>query len=223
MFIITALMLVLIYAILGIVPFGEQSVLATDLKNQYVSYFAYFKSIFEGTDSIIYSFSKTLSGNMIGLFGYYLISPFNFLLLLFDVSNFPLALSIVTILKTSAISLTMSGYLIFKKVPNLPNILLSMTYAFSGYVVAYQQNIMWLDVLILLPLVIMGIDIIVEKGSFYWYTFFLALTIIVNYYLGFMVCIFFVFYLFASNLGSLLDSNFKLKIYLKRYLKLMLD
>lgn len=222
MFIITALMLVLIYAILGIVPFGEQSVLATDLKNQYVSYFAYFKSIFEGTDSIIYSFSKTLSGNMIGLFGYYLISPFNFLLLLFDVSNFPLALSIVTILKTSAIALTMSGYLIFKKVPNLPNILLSMTYAFSGYVVAYQQNIMWLDVLILLPLVIMGIDIIVEKGSFYWYTIFLALTIIVNYYLGFMVCIFSVIYFVATNLGSLLDSNFKMKNYLKRVLDFML-
>src|SRR5699024_143709 len=115
-----------------------------------------------------------------------------------------------------------SGYLIFNKVPNLPNILLSMTYAFSGYVVAYQQNIMWLDVLILLPLVIMGIDIIVEKGSFYWYTIFLALTIIVNYYLGFMVCIFSVIYFVATNLGSLLDSNFKMKNYLKRVLDFML-
>lgn len=100
--------------------------------------------------------------------------------------------------------------------PNLPSVLLSITYSFSGYVVTYHQNIMWLDVLILLPLVIMGIDILVEKGTFYWYTIFLALTVIVNYYLGFMVCLFSVIYFISTNLRSLLDTKLKMKVYLNR-------
>ena len=215
-FVTTLLLMVLLSFILRIVPFGENSFLTTDLKNQYVSYFSYFKSVFAGNDSMFYSFSKTLSGNMVGLFGYYLMSPFNLIFLFFNVSQLPLAITIVSILKIAAISLTMSWYLAIKKVYSIPNLVFSISYAISGYVVSYQQNLMWLDILILLPIVIFSLDLILENKAIYLYTFFLVLSIIVNYYLGIMVCIFAVIYFIASILGQLIDNREPINVYLNK-------
>jgi uncharacterized membrane protein YfhO len=58
----------------------------------------------------------------------------------------------------------------------------------------YQQNIMWLDGVILLPIVILGIEKIIKESSSRCYILSLAAAIIFNYYIGFMLCIFSVLY-----------------------------
>ena len=43
-------------------------------------------------------------------------------------------------------------------------------YAFSAYFLAYYWNIMWLDGMIMLPLIVLGIERIFNKGDIKLYT-----------------------------------------------------
>ncbi len=67
-------------------------------------------------------------------------------------------------------------------------------YALSAFVIAYWTNIMWLDAVIFLPLMVLGIRRLVDGRGWYLYTFILALGIITNFYMGYMLCIFSVIY-----------------------------
>ena len=82
-FIAAPLLLLLVYALRGVYPFGQGSVLALDLNAQYIYYYEAFRDAILGNKSLLYSFSRTLGGEMIGLYAYYLASPFTFILLIF--------------------------------------------------------------------------------------------------------------------------------------------
>lgn len=187
------LLMLIIYAFLGIYPFGERCVLALDMNNQYISYFSYLKEILRGNHSLFYTFSKTLGGDMIGLFAYYLMSPLNLLLLLFPLSQLPTAIEILTLLKLGLCGL--SFFLcIFQKDNSWHGWIFSTAYALMSYNIVYQTNLMWLDEMILLPLMVLGIRRIFQKKSPFLYLTVLFFAIILNYYIGFMLCIFSVLY-----------------------------
>lgn len=206
-FLFPVMILGAVYFMMDILPFGNETLLTTDMNAQYVAFFSYLKDSLLGNQSLLYSFSKTMSGEMIGLTAYYLMSPFNLVFLVFNKTNFPLAISIVTLLKTGSAGLTMYFYLRKKKLPNNANLLLAATYALCGYSIVYQQNIMWLDAVILFPLVIHGIDkILYEKKINISYAIFLFLTLVTNFYIGFMVCIFAVIYFIASILAQVIKE-----------------
>ena len=78
-FAVPCLILLISYFIFGVYPFGERSVLALDLNGQYVYYYDYMYDVFAGKESIFYSWSRNLSGEFMGIIGYYLASPFNLL------------------------------------------------------------------------------------------------------------------------------------------------
>jgi len=198
-FLLPAMILGAVYFVMNIQPFGNETLLTTDMNDQYVAFFSYLKDSLLGDKSLFYSFSKTMSGEMIGLTAYYLFSPFNLLFLFFSKTSFPLVITIVTLLKTACAGLTMFIYLKKKKLSLNANLLLTTAYALCGYSIVYQQNIMWLDAVILLPLVIHGLDnILYSKKRSISYAIFLFFTLITNFYIGFMVCIFAVIYFISS-------------------------
>lgn len=206
-FLLPIVLLSIVYLILRMIPFGNETLLTTDMNSQYMAFFSYLKDSLLGDSSLFYSFSKTMSGEMVGLTGYYLMSPFNLLFLLFPQTSFPLAVMIITLLKTGAAGLSMYFYLRRKFLTKNANLLLSTAYALCAYSIVYQQNIMWLEGVILLPLVIYGIDkILYTKKIGISYALFLGLTLITNYYIGYMICIFSVLYFAASMLGQVIDS-----------------
>ena len=66
--------LYLIYMIIcKIHPFGEHSLFRSDVKGQYFEYWIYMKNAFMGKDSFIYSFTKSIGGNVFGIWTYYLL------------------------------------------------------------------------------------------------------------------------------------------------------
>ena len=66
----------------GLYPFGEHSVLCLDLNGQYVYYFEAIRDAFHGDGSILYNWSRNLSGGYQGVIGYYLASPFTLIVIL---------------------------------------------------------------------------------------------------------------------------------------------
>lgn len=59
---------------------------------------------------------------------------------------------------------------------------------------AYNWDVMWLDVVVLAPLILLGVERLVNEGKCYLYCITLGLSILSNYYLSIMLCIFLVLY-----------------------------
>lgn len=196
-------------------PFGNSTILTVDLGQQYVDMFASFKdTIIKHPQTFFYSFSNALGGDMFGLFTYYLMSPLNLILLFFNPVNLPSGILLLTLLKYSLSSLSMV-YAI-KKTTNQNNwttTSFGLMYALSGWMVAYQLNLLWLDALILLPLIIVGLDNLLKRGKYKHYVIPLVLILCINYYMGYMICIFLVLYfLFAITKEKLSKKELLTKI-----------
>lgn len=222
-FFIPALLITIIYACIGIYPFGKKSLLTVDLAGQYVAFFNAYKNIFSEGISIFYSFSKTLGGNMFGLITYYLLSPVNLILLFFSRTNITEAIFLINVVKIGLCGLTAFTYFrkTFKDQSFIP-LVFSLVYALCAYNIVYSQNLLWLDGVIILPLVFLGIDRLVEKEKPLLFYGMLTLTIFCNYYIGYMTCIaslvYFLYKLYLKNNYKLsLKDNKKDIIYFFKY------
>ena len=209
-FIIPAAILFAAYALFGMYPFGVKSVLALDLNAQYVTYFDYMYDVFGGNESLFYTWSGSLSGEFFGTFVYYLASPFNFIVWLFPREIITEGIMTMLLVKSGAAALSAAFYL--KKhrgFSDYTTILFSVMFALCGYFVAHTINPMWLDGLIALPLVIMGVERICQKKGFLLYTLSILYIFIANYYIGYMVGIFsalyILFYAFSRKIGKVSD------------------
>ncbi len=187
-FIIPCVLMILLYLSVGVIG-GNKNILTVDLADQYIAFFNALKNILSGTINPFFSFSKTLGGNLFGIITYYLISPFNIIVLLFNKTDLPIAILIINILKISFAGLT--SYIYFNKTfknNNITSLTFSIIYSIMAYNIVYSQNIMWLDGVILLPIVFLGIDKLIEKKPTLFYLS-LTISIICNYYIGYMTCI----------------------------------
>lgn len=171
-----------------IVPFGEHTWLVYNMKRQYADFYGYFKSILSGENNIFYSFSTTLGSGTVGLFIYYFTSPFLLIIALFPREMFPLALSLVIGLKLSLSALTMDIFL--QRFCGKSTYLCSVSYGLCGYLIANSMNIMWLDVLILLPIVMLMTERLMNEGRILGYIISVAIILYLNYYIAYMVLIF---------------------------------
>ncbi|MGL5648657.1 MAG: YfhO family protein [Clostridium sp.] len=194
-FLIPVSILIVDYYFIGIFPFGNKTILYRDLQGQYVSYFSEFRNAILGNGGLLYSFTKGIGGNMIGILTYYLMSPFNSIVLIFPKNMLTEAILLITILKIGMCGITFNYFLRYTfKENKYKSLIFSTAYSLIGFVVVYQSNIMWLDGVYLLPLVMVGINKIVNNKRKRMYVITLSLAIITNFYIGFMICIFSVLY-----------------------------
>ena len=200
-FALSFLVILTIYILIGITPFGERSFMVSDMYSQYSAFLGHFKDVFEHGGSIAFAPEMSLGLGSFGLWAYYLMSPFNFIVLLFKKTDISQAVSVIIALKLSASAMTAAVYLRQKSSSILTISALSLAWSLNGYVTIYAINIMWLDAVIMLPLIVLGIENIVSNRSSALYIISLSATIIFNYYIGYMVCIFCVLW-FVANVFS---------------------
>lgn len=194
-------------AIFGIFPFGDRSPLALDLNAQYVYYYEYMHDVLAGKESLFYSWSRSLSGEFIGLFAYYLASPFNLIVWLFPRSCITEGILVMQLAKSAAVGLTSAFYLKKQRgFSDITVIIFSVSFAMCGYFAAHTINPMWLDGLIALPLVLAGVERVCDKRKFLLYTLSLIYIFVANYYIGYMIGIFsamyFLYYLLSKRTAA---------------------
>ena len=187
-----AIVLVLM-AVLRVYPFGDNTFLIWDMDWQYSSFFAHLHDILHGNASPWYSFSRAIGGDMVGVLAYYLISPFNLLFYFFDAEHIYAGIAFVLLLKIGCTGWTMHYYLETKK-EMAGNIIFSTAYALSGFMAAYFFNIIWLDGVLVLPLMVAGIERLVKEKKYLLYTISIAFGVMTSFYMGYMLCIFSVLY-----------------------------
>lgn len=194
-FLLPCLILVVVWMSLGLAPFGHLNLLVSDLGSQYLPFLTEFKRFFTEGGESLYSFSNGIGGPMEATIAYYLMSPFNFISLLFPYEQLPLAVLLMITIKIASMSTTMYYYLDkHYQTSDGMTYAFSVAYSFCGFVVVYLLNFMWLDVLILFPLLVLGLERLWKQQRYGLYAVTLFLSILTNYYLGYMVCIFAVGY-----------------------------
>lgn len=197
---ITLSIFMLIALIFNFIPFGganDRTMLTIDLGQQYIDFFSLYRQAIIGGEPelILYSFQKAIGGEMFGLWAYYLLSPFNLVLLFFPGPHLALGVTFLTIVKLLSASTTFFYFSQTKyQLRPISAMVFSQLYTFMSYMVVFWLNIMWLDALIFLPLIAVGLDKVINKKGRWLYVSMLALLLISQYYIGYMVCVFLAFY-----------------------------
>ncbi len=200
-FIIGLLIIGFIYQLNDVTPFGDKSLLCVDFYHQYGPMLGELFDRLHNFSNFSYSFTMGLGLPFFRNFLNYLSSPFNIIMLFFNRNNLVTSYSFIIGLKAVMASVTMVYYLSKKfNTKKLYLIPLGIIYAFQAYFSAYYWNIMWLDGLVFLPLITLGIESIVKENKWKLYTFSLAIMLVANYFIGYMICIFSVVYFIIYNI-----------------------
>ena len=195
-FLLPPAVMLTIYFITSVTPFGSNTLLYSDNYHQYYPFFRQFREALRSGESLLWSWSVGMGMDYLGLISYYLASPLNLLSVLLPESW---VLPYFTLLMPIKLGLA-SGFfaLMVKRVLGYEDMALPLFgsfYAMCAWALGYQWNIMWLDSFALLPLVALGTVLLLRERKYLLYTITLTLAVAANYYVGFFVCIF-VFLLF---------------------------
>lgn len=187
---------------------SKTTILASDGFHQYVIFAQNLRNILHGKDSIFYTFTSGLGLNFYALISYYLGSFFSPLVYFFDLKNMPDALYLFTLLKIACAGLSASFSLrkLYPRVNNSLILALSTSYALMSFTISQLEINMWLDVFILIPLIILGLNQVLTQRKFLLYYISLTILFIQNYYFGFMAAIFLVLHFLVQ-----LTKDFSLK------------
>ena len=216
-FLIPSMMILTIFLLFTIIPFGNRTWLTIDLGQQYVDFFSYYQdTLLHHPEQFFYSFSKSIGGEMVSLWAYYLLSPFNLLFLLIPRSSIAMGVTLLIFLKLVSCTVSFAVLLDVKfKQRNWTTLLFALSYGFMSYLSANQFNVMWLDALIGLPLIILGVDALLKKRNPLYYVLPLSLTILSNYYTGYMICLFLGLYFPYAYLMA--NDSFSWKSFIKQF------
>ena len=201
-FLLPVLVMLIIFAVQNIFPFGDRSFLNIDMYHQYFPFLTEFYHKVKNGESLFYSWNTGIGSNFLALYVYYLATPTNWLALLCPEQYLMEFISYMVIIKIGLCGFSFTYYIRNHFKNNSPIILCFATmYALSGYMAAYNWNVMWLDCIVLAPVIIWGLEKLVNEGISRLYCLTLALAILSNYYICIMICIFLVLYFFVLLIG----------------------
>lgn len=175
----------------GYEPFGDLSMLYSDMYHQYYPFWVEFRDALRSGDSMLYTWSVGLGMDYLSLISYYLASPLNLLGILVPAD---LTLEFYSLLMPMKLGLASLFFAIFlSRIFQREDYSISFFGAFyglCGWALAYQWNVMWLDTFALLPLLTLGTIRLLRDKKCVLYTVTLFLSVFANYYIGLFSCIF---------------------------------
>ena len=195
-FIIPVIIMIGVYLSQGIYWNSDTSPLLGDGFHQYVIFDVALRNILHGNGSLFYTFTSGLGLNFYALSSYYLGSFLSPLVYFFDLTNMPDAVYLTTLLKFGLIGLSTYFSLnkLFQSIPKPLKLALSTSYALMSFTVSQLEIKTWLDVFILIPLIITGLQLLITEKKFLLYFTSLSILFIQNYYFGYMTALFLIFW-----------------------------
>ncbi|MGT2756734.1 YfhO family protein [Streptococcus ovuberis] len=208
-FLIPLLIITTVLAVKGIYLGSERTILASDGFHQYAIFNTTLRNILHRDGHLFYTFTSGLGLNFYALSSYYLGSIFSPFVYFFSLKTMPDAIYLFTVLKFGLIGLSSyySLHHIYHKIDNKLTLILSTHFALMSFTVSQLEINMWLDVLLWVPLILLGLHrLILKQGTTLYYVC-LTLLFIQNYYFGYMTALFLIFWYFLQ-----VSWNFKERI-----------
>lgn len=178
-------------------PFGEFIIGRSGATAQYKPMlYNFLTSIKEGVLSI-YTFNNGLGNPFMFNYTYYLISPLNFIGLLFK--NGDIMYLSVILIKIAFTAIFTTYYAKKHNCSDFTSFIATISYVFSSWFLAYYYNIMWLDTFMIFPLFQYGLEQLIKEKKIYIYIFSLAYLYLTNFFLAFSVLIYGLIYYIIRN------------------------
>lgn len=220
--------MLVVWFFMGSYPFGNKSLMTIVFDQQYISFYVLLKNAILSGDlsSLTYSFTKSIGGDMSGVLGYYLMSPFNIIYVLLPLKYIGLSVFLTIWLRYGAFGLSFA-HLLIKRYKGAESKrwmvpLFATVYALSGMLVSYQMNVIFYDAMFMLPLVILYLEQLLDGEAAYPYAFVLGLTVFLQFYMGYMISLFVILYA-CYYLSPRLSIDGTWKVRLKYYLQPLWD
>ncbi len=202
-FIMPIIIMSIAYALVGMYPFGNKSILSMDMWGQY---YPMIKANWYDMRSFIsdkYSWDGGLGFNLYAQTLYYCNSLFYKILAFVPGSKLIEALDVVLLIKYGFYSVSFLGFLKYKyKKTDVMTVAFSIAYALSSYALAFINQPMWTDCIILFPLIMIGLERLINENKPVMYTLVLAFTIYTSFYISFSICIFLLLYFAVLLISS---------------------
>lgn len=189
-------LLALLCAIRGVYPFDGESFLSGDLRYQYVDFFVWFRSLLLGQDgNLLFSFAQGMGVGTWGLYSFYLASPLNLFVVFFDDAHIVLFIWLIVAVKLGLAEMSMVFFLRRRFQLHGPiAAMFGLAVVFGTWTLSNLRSPMWLDNLILLPLICWAAYRFINHGRWRLLVALLAASVIVCWYTAYMTIFFLVFY-----------------------------
>ncbi|MHB1485195.1 MAG: YfhO family protein [Saccharofermentanales bacterium] len=187
--------LTVVYVINKLYPFGSNTLAWCDMKQQVIPLMLQWKEILSGNQSILFQMNNAGGSNFWGIFFFFLSSPFSFLIRFIDKSDSVIMMNIIVAVKIalSSVCAMIMFSRIFPKIRTVFCICLSVAYALCGFSLMFFQNLVWLDLVYMFPLLIIGMYNLIYNHKIALFCVSLTLIFIINYYMSYMVILFLIF------------------------------
>jgi len=199
-FVIPVVIISLAYFGIEIYPGGPNTILTMDMGAQYMPFFASLRYIGKSDNSWLFSMAGALGNNFSGYAYYGIYSPLTWITVLFPLEQLPNVIYFITIAKIGLCGTTFCFYLweaYSEKRHYVSILLLSCCYALMAYNIGYALNLMWIDGVIMLPLILVGIERVLKNEKATLFILSVLFSIGLNYYITFMSGVFATGYLFV--------------------------
>ncbi|MBO1305835.1 YfhO family protein [Enterococcus sp. 669A] len=197
------ILMIIAYLTIGIYPGSSRSILASDAFSQFSNFHASFRNMLLGKQGLFYTWNASLGLNYLSLVSYYLGGFFTPLVIFFPNQYMPDALYVITLLKIGSAGLAFWFYAKESfRLPNWSKVALSTSYALMSFATAHSEIIMWLDAFVYLPLIILGINRIMDKRKPTVLFVSYLMLFLTSFYMGFMIGVFSVLYFMARLLTN---------------------
>ncbi|MCR5485759.1 MAG: YfhO family protein [Clostridiales bacterium] len=177
-------------------PFGNWGIYYADLIAEYLPFIYELYDKVRAADSLFFTWRSCLGISFVGDFYYYISSPLNLLVLLFKRSLLQDVVTALIVLRQAAAGAFMTYYLCRRRkgAVSFYSAVCGLLYAFSGWYAAYYQNIIWLDAYMLLPLLILGLEKLIDDGDVKVFIPVLMFNLFSNVYISYLVIVFAIIY-----------------------------
>lgn len=211
--VILSVMLIGISLTSHLYPFGNNLWIRADSYTQYSIFYKALRQMLLEHQSVLYSFKLGLGGNFFSIIAYYLASPLSLFVIFFPKDQILLFMTLLIYVKIILAGITFYSYLFNRQGHQIRNIMFACLYAMMSYNLIYAFNIMWLDAIIMLPVVLIFIDYLIEYQTIRRLVGSLTVLFIANFYSAYIagigIFIYFVAMLLISQKGQ--DIRISLK------------
>lgn len=198
-FLLPIFLMLIVFRLVELQPFGEKTLMSGDYIHQYIPIYRSLGDMLREFDftGLYWSWSKGLGGSMASVYAFNGLSPITLVLGLVPLEWLNITVFMMTLLRNGLAGLTFY-YFLYKRYNAKNNLYLSLiaaiAYAMNGFLITNQVNPNFLDNIILLPLLMIGVEKILSGEKSLKYSLILAGMIVIHFYTAYMVAVFVVIY-----------------------------
>lgn len=208
-FLIPVIILLILYIVRNIYPFGDRSYMRVDFYHQYAPFMKEFAHKLKTGGSLLFSWQNGMGINYWAQYAYYLASPINWLIALGPEQYIVEMMNATMALRSGLAGLCMFLFLSGKyEKKEWVTIGFAILYALSGFYFAYACNIIWMDCFALFPLAALGVDNIVKGKSGKLYGIAMGICTVSNFYMAVICGLCLVLYFFWAEITAK-ENSFK--------------